>query len=80
MIARLRILLAAFLLASPVGLLAADSPSWFTRSLVGLEVGPTGSQFGGDPADVGYAARFDGHEIARACSSATPVATGLRKK
>jgi hypothetical protein len=54
------------LLSLPAGILAADSPSWFTRSLVGLEVGPTGSQFGGDAADVGYASKFDGREIARA--------------
>ena len=60
MIALIRIFLAALLLASPAELLAADSPSWFTRMLVGLEVGPTGSQFGGDPADVGYTAKFDG--------------------
>jgi hypothetical protein len=45
---------------------SATSPPWFQRSLVGLEVGPTGAQFGGDAADVGYAAKFDGREIARA--------------
>lgn len=45
---------------------AATALPWFQRSLVGLEVGPTGSQFGGDAADVGYAAKFDGREIARA--------------
>ncbi len=39
--------------------------AWFQRSLVGLEVGPTGSQFGGSPDDTGFAARFDGREIAR---------------
>lgn len=38
---------------------------WYERSWVGLEVGPTGAQFGGDAADAGYAARFDGREIAR---------------
>jgi hypothetical protein len=43
-----------------------ESSPWFQRSLVGLEVGPTGSQFGGDPADTGYAAKFDGRQIARA--------------
>jgi hypothetical protein len=66
MIALIRTFLAALLLALPGELLAADFPSWFTRNLVGLEVGPTGSQFGGDPADAGYAAKFDGREIARA--------------
>ncbi|MCP5516057.1 MAG: hypothetical protein H7A45_02225 [Verrucomicrobiales bacterium] len=44
---------------------AADPQPWHERSLVGLEVGPTGSQFGGDPADEVYASRFDGREIAR---------------
>ncbi len=62
----LRTFLAALLLAAPAGLLAADSPDCVTRSLVGLEVGPTGSQFGRVLADVGYASKFDGREIARA--------------
>ena len=44
---------------------AAELP-WFRRSLVGLEVGPTGSQFGGSTSDTGFATRFNGHEIARA--------------
>jgi hypothetical protein len=66
MTAPLRTLFAVLLLAAPACLRAADSPPWFTRMRVGLEVGPTGSQFGGDPADVGYASRFDGREIARA--------------
>jgi hypothetical protein len=43
---------------------SVDRP-WFAQHLVGLEVGPTGAQFGGDPADVGYAARFNGREIAQ---------------
>ena len=30
-----------------------------------MEVGPTGAQFGSDPSDTGYAARFDGREIVR---------------
>jgi len=30
-----------------------------------MEVGPTGAQFGSDPTDVGYAARFSGTDIAR---------------
>lgn len=39
---------------------------WFQRSLVGLEVGPTGAQFGNsDPSDIGYCANFDGAEIVR---------------
>ncbi len=43
---------------------SAPAP-WFTRLLVGMEVGPTGAQFGSDPSDVGYAARFDGREVVR---------------
>jgi hypothetical protein len=39
------------------------TPPWFERVRVGLEVGPTGAQFGGSAADAGYAARFDGREI-----------------
>jgi hypothetical protein len=55
---------------APLVMLSSEAaPShkpWFSRSLVGLEVGPTGSQFGGDPVDIGYALMFDGQEIARA--------------
>jgi hypothetical protein len=37
---------------------------WFQRSLVGLEVGPTGAQFGhSDPTDSGYCAHFSGRDI-----------------
>lgn len=45
---------------------AAPATPWFQRSLVGLEVGPTGSQFGGATNDPGFATRFDGRQIARA--------------
>ena len=49
---------------------AAEAP-WFTRHLVGLEVGPTGAQFGhSDTNDIRYAARFDGREIVRRCVAA----------
>ena len=49
---------------------AADQP-WFTRHLTGMEVGPTGAQFGhSDSNDVRYAARFDGREIVRRCVAA----------
>ena len=55
----------AALIGILVPALAAESP-WFTRQLVGLEVGPTGAQFGhSDSNDVRYAARFDGREIVR---------------
>lgn len=42
------------------------STPWFERSLVGLEVGPTGSQFGGSPEDVGFAEQFNGRKIVEA--------------
>ena len=45
---------------------AATTAPWFQRSLVGLEVGPTGAQFGYSGSnDVRYCARFDGREIVR---------------
>lgn len=44
----------------------AAEPPWFRRSLVGLEVGPTGSQFGSSTNDTGFATRFNGRDIARA--------------
>ena len=51
--------------ASALSAAESDEP-WFTRSLVGLEVGPTGAQFGhSDPNDKRYCARFDGREIVR---------------
>lgn len=58
-----------FILSALLGVVvvaqAADRP-WFTRHLIGLEVGPTGAQFGhSDSNDVRYAARFDGREIVR---------------
>jgi hypothetical protein len=47
-----------------------DSP-WYRKHLVGMEVGPTGAQFGNsDPTDRRFAARFDGKEIVQACLKA----------
>ena len=44
---------------------------WYERSLVGVEVGPTGAQFGhSDTKDVRYCAKFDGREIVSRCLSA----------
>lgn len=44
---------------------AAEEP-WFRRHLVGMEVGPTGAQFGhSDRTDARYCSRFDGAEIVR---------------
>ncbi len=48
----------------------AEEP-WFERALVGMEVGPTGAQFGhSDRSDERYAAKFDGVEIVRRCAEA----------
>lgn len=42
----------------------ADELPWYRRHLVGMEVGPTGAQFGySDPTDIRYAAKFNGKEI-----------------
>ncbi len=39
---------------------------WFERSLVGMEVGPTGAQFGySDPEDTRYCKDWDGREIVK---------------
>lgn len=44
---------------------------WYQRCLVGMEVGPTGAQFGySDRTDKRYCARFDGREIVRRCVAA----------
>ncbi|MBI1387166.1 MAG: hypothetical protein GC154_01795 [bacterium] len=39
---------------------------WYERLLVGMEVGPTGAQFGGDTSDIEYAAKFSGKDIVAA--------------
>jgi hypothetical protein len=49
---------------------STDKP-WFDRALVGMEIGPTGAQFGySDSNDVRYCARFDGREIVRHAAAA----------
>ncbi len=44
--------------------------AWYQTNLVGMEVGPTGAQFGSDPSDTNYAARFNGADIVRHCVEA----------
>jgi hypothetical protein len=64
------ILSSLFFLAAPLSTLAADLP-WFQRSLVGMEVGPTGAQFGySDSNDTRYCSHFDGKEIVRTAVAA----------
>ena len=44
---------------------------WFQRAMVGMEVGPTGAQFGySDPRDTRYCEKWDGAEIVRRCVAA----------
>lgn len=44
---------------------------WFRQAIVGMEVGPTGAQFGhSDPNDARYCSQFDGRDIVRRCVSA----------
>jgi len=60
----------AFCLATATAALGAEPP-WFQRSLVGMEIGPTGAQFGhSDSNDVRYAAHFDGRDIVRHAAAA----------
>lgn len=48
-----------------------DEMPWYVRMRVGMEVGPTGAQFGySDPSDARYCAHFDGAEIVRQCVAA----------
>ncbi len=49
---------------------AADAP-WYTNSLLGMEVGPTGAQFGySDASDNRYCAVFNGRNIVEQCHEA----------
>jgi len=43
---------------------------WYRRSIVGIEVGPTGAQGGIDADDAEFAARFSGKEIIERCLAA----------
>ncbi len=47
-----------------------DKGHWYERHIVGMEVGPTGAQFGGEAKDYGYAAHFNGRDIVRMCVKA----------
>ncbi len=57
--------------SDPLSISSAVRPldiPWFRQVLVGMEVGPTGAQFGySDPADKRYCAGFDGSQIVREC-------------
>lgn len=45
---------------------AAESTPWYQRLKLGMEVGPTGAQWGSDPRDAGYAVQFSGTDIVHA--------------
>jgi hypothetical protein len=50
---------------------SSNAKRWYERALVGIEVGPTGAQFGhSDPNDGRYCSKLDGREIVRRCVSA----------
>ncbi|WP_261345583.1 beta-galactosidase trimerization domain-containing protein [Paludisphaera soli] len=60
----------AFFVSTGAAAIGGEPSPWYRRTLLGIEVGPTGSQFGSDPSDVGYAARFNGREVVRRCVEA----------
>lgn len=62
------IVAASSVLAS--GILHAEAP-WYSTMKVGMEVGPTGAQFGySDATDTRYCSVFNGREIVEKCSEA----------
>ena len=75
-------LLLILLTALPAGRFSAlAEDAWFTRSLVGMEIGPTGAQFGfSDTNDSRYCARFDGREIVRHAVAAHSAAAIRRAR
>jgi hypothetical protein len=53
-------------LAQPACAAEHGRAAWFNHALVGMEIGPTGAQFGSsDTNDARYCARFDGRAIVR---------------
>ena len=49
---------------------ASERP-WYQRSIVGMEVGPTGAQFGySEKTELQYASRFNGRDIVQKCVEA----------
>jgi hypothetical protein len=51
-----------FFAAEPAAGESQERP-WYRRTIVGMEVGPTGAQWGIDPTDAGYASRFNGRDV-----------------
>lgn len=68
-----RVVCCAMLTVSLIQALAVgeDSTPWYERMLTGMEVGPTGAQFGhSDPEDRRYCANFNGTDIVQHCVKA----------
>lgn len=63
------ILLVLALVAPASGAEPGEAP-WFARTLVGMEVGPTGAQFAGGRHAPDYARNFHGADIVRRCVAA----------
>jgi hypothetical protein len=61
---RLVVMLGSLFLCTIAAAAEPDGP-WFRRLIVGMEVGPTGVQWGSDPSDVGYCARFNGADVVK---------------
>jgi len=49
------------------GAAAPGDVPWFQRCLVGMDIDPTGAEFGIGTNDVDYASNYDGREVARRC-------------
>ena len=47
----------------PIAMTAPAETPWYEKHLIGMEVGPTGAQWGSDLRDTGYAAEFSGTDI-----------------
>ena len=72
-VAHLRPALCAWFFActlSPEPLWSEEGEPWFTRALVGMEVGPTGGQFVEGAPALGYASQFNGRDIVDRCLEA----------
>lgn len=41
----------------------AEELGWYKKRLIGMEVGPTGAQFGADPRDLDYCKAFNGADV-----------------
>lgn len=60
-------LIAWVLLGALAGISTGEEAApWYKRLRLGMEVGPTGAQWGSDPRDVGYAEKFSGTDIVQA--------------